>query len=162
MFPASQCGYLCRPATRPRVRNGIRFSRHDEYADKENQRNPANGNRHVTEQGIRYRQYTPIHGIPAGETCSVQSARCPDRGDSSGTRNAGRHLLDQEGRSLSHLLPDSLFSRSSGIPDGTILACRMSDTREGMSEGPVIIRPESAIRVPYTRIIYNEGEKRSF
>ena len=93
-----------------------------EYADKENQRNPVNDNRHVTEQGIRYRQYTPINGIPAGETCSVQSARCPDRSDCSGTRNAGRHLFDQEGRSLSRFLPDSLFSRRSGIPDGIFLA----------------------------------------
>jgi len=121
-----------------------------EYADKENQRNPANDNQHVTEQGIRYRQYTPVYGIPAGETCSVRSARCPDRSDCSGTRNAGCHLFDQDGRSLSHFLPISLFSRRSGIPDGISRHAGCQIYEKGSPKGPL-----SPGRIRNTRPLYS-------
>jgi hypothetical protein len=83
----------CIPVAPSWARNGIRFSRHDEYADKENHINPAKYmKKHVTKQGTRYGQYTPITGIPDGETHNVRSVERSDREGCDGTRNAERSL----------------------------------------------------------------------
>jgi hypothetical protein len=73
-FPGLTLRVFCIPVNPFTDPDSIRFSRHDEYADKENQRNPLTNKNHATEQGIRFGEYTPINGLPAGETSSVRPA----------------------------------------------------------------------------------------